>query len=601
MDATDDDVKVVPTAAAVKKYSRSQSESSSQSQIDNEATLPRSKHFPVPPRQQQQQQQQKPSVMPAKTKVHEATNYFPDNHEQTSHTNEQWTDWEDSGKQSTNYPNHENRYQPAAPTDRRRQQPQQQDERYHERNNDYSRTKQPPKTRPNGRNPTRIDSIEARFSFLVARSSDVSATKLDPKTVPNKNQPVWRALSPARPLESTDPTPQEAISIAQQQKPVEQPTQPVHDRRQSAPPERKQRYAPSINTASIPPLMSVRSDVPPTSTATGSKHFKTANPSHYSQRNEFYNEATDATWANDDEYYDEDTGYYDSSMQTHSRHASMGYQSHLHHRGYIALGSYGRYRRGGALRHQQQQYTNYGAAGPTSQLNTSTGSKGKKGSTTRTASANKKSNESSEQSKVTLAAASPALDEPVKKAPAWATHVQPSTIEEIPIIKSTDVEPTNEPARITLEPKPLLSNDYEFSGAVEPTDIDVSATGANKKLASTSHTQRKANKDQQSYQQDQRYQTRQRNAYARSMQGKPIDSISSTVTLIYIDYEAMQLSSQDYYGTTRRTARGGRNARMHDPSEGYYYEHPPQYVPRAILHSYDFLFQTVQQPIQLFH
>jgi hypothetical protein len=39
----------------------------------------------------------------------------------------------------------------------------------------------------------------------------------------------------------------------------------------------------------------------------------------------------------------------------------------------------------------------------------------------------------------------------------------------------------------------------------------------------------------------------------------------------------MQMSSQNYFGTNRRTTRGGRNTHMHDLSGGYYYEHPQQY------------------------
>jgi len=83
----------------------------------------------------------------------------------------------------------------------------------------------------------------------------------------------------------------------------------INDRHQSAPIERK-RYTTPINTSSIPPLMSVRSDVPPTpvssstTTSAASKHFKTSNQSqrqdyntssHYSQRNDFYNEPNDST------------------------------------------------------------------------------------------------------------------------------------------------------------------------------------------------------------------------------------------------------------------------------------------------------------------
>jgi len=39
----------------------------------------------------------------------------------------------------------------------------------------------------------------------------------------------------------------------------------------------------------------------------------------------------------------------------------------------------------------------------------------------------------------------------------------------------------------------------------------------------------------------------------------------------------MQMAAtQNYYGTTRRTANNGRNTHMHDLSSSYYYEHPQQ-------------------------
>ncbi len=50
----------------------------------------------------------------------------------------------------------------------------------------------------------------------------------------------------------------------------------------------------------------------------------------------------------------------------------------------------------------------------------------------------------------------------------------------------------------------------------------------------------------------------------------------------YLDYETMQMTAHNYYGTNRRTTRGGRSTHMHDLSGGYYYEHPQQYVSKSI-------------------
>jgi hypothetical protein len=379
------------------------------------------------------------------------------------------------------------------------------------------------------------------FYLIASRSSDVqlSSSKSENKIVNNKNQPAWRALSPPRPIDTNEPTPQEAISYKTQMKSTD-----INDRRQSAPTERKPRYtttSTTINTSSIPPLMSVRSDVPPSTiqsssstTATTSKHFKTSNQSqrqdynnssHYSQRNDFYNETNDSTWGNDDEYYDDETGYYDPNIQTHQRHhQSMGYQSHLHHRGYITLGSYGRYRRGGTFRHQQQYntYNTNNTLSTSSQLNTSTGgSKIKKNlinrTTTTTNTNNKKSNESSEQIKTSEEPSKILSDETIKKpSSVWTAETKSSIIEEIPIIKSIEIPSIIEkPKEITLETK--TENELNPVGQTE-TEL----TSTNKK--STINTQRKTNKDQQNYHQDQRYQNQQaprhRNNYPRSMQGK---------------------------------------------------------------------------------
>ncbi|CAF2823948.1 unnamed protein product [Rotaria sp. Silwood2] len=559
----DTTVAITSVSSTSHKYSRSQSESSSQSQADNGTTINRSKHLLITNRKQPKTniiQTKLPSnnTRP-KTKTTDVIDYF-DNNEQQIKSHDQWGDWED-----TNFTTN-NRYQQSYTNDRRSGHQQNYSDdlslksnRYNEQTNDFNRNKQSLKTRSN-----------------ASRSSDIpTSSKSENKTVTNKTQPAWRPLSPARPLDLNDPTPQESISYKSQTN--------IDDRRQSAPNDRKQRYT-QINTSSIPPLMSVRSDVPPSTSTTTSKQYKTSSQSqrqdynsssHYSQRNDFYNETNDTNWGNDDEYYDDDTGYYDPNMQTHQRHHhTMGYNSNIHHRGYIALGSYGRYRRGSTLRHQQQYntYNMNNTSSTSSQLNTSTGSKIKKTltnrtTTTTTAINNKKTNESPEQqSKIVVESTKIITDEIVKKPTAWTTDKKSSTIEEIPILKSietpsitsTEIEKPKESINIITEQK----NQNE-SNLVEQTENE--STGINKKSTTTTNNfQRKTNKDQQNYHQDQRYQNQQvshhRNTYAHSMQ----------------DYDAIQMNAHNYYGTSRRTTRGGRNTRMHDLSGGYYYEQPQQ-------------------------
>jgi hypothetical protein len=477
-----DDTTNPPSSSITHKYSRSQSESSSQSQIDSN----RSKHFPLTNRKQQ-----KTKTTRIKTKTTDVNDYF-DHHEQpTMKSNDQWGDWEDSNFQTNN------RYQQQYSHDRR----------YQQISDESNRPKQSSnKSRSN-----------ASRSSNLQSSSSKSENKIVSNNNNNKPQPAWRALSPTRPLDPNDPTPQEAISY----KPK---TNDMNDRRQSAPIERKQRYPTTINTSSIPPLMSVRSDVPPisvsssaTTPTTASKHFKTSNQSqrqdyntssHYSQRNDFYNEANDSTWGNDDEYYDDETGYYDPNLPTHQRHHH--YHSHLHHRGYITLGSYGRYRRGGTLR----QYNTYNTNNTSSQLNTSTGSKTKKNLTN---SNNKKTNESSEPTKPVVETPKILPDESIKKPVAWTNETKSSTIEEIPVIKliETPLIPTG-----IEKPKDLISEQKtENESNVTIPQIETESTTTYKKNTSN-NSQRKTNKDQQNYHQDQRYQNHYRNTYSRSMQGK---------------------------------------------------------------------------------
>jgi hypothetical protein len=526
----DDDTTITSTTRPT-KYSRSQSESSSQSQTDNGTLKTQSKHFLLTNRKQQKSINSR-----IKSKTTDVINYF-DNNDQQIKSNDQWGDWEDSNFQTNNRYQQQQQQQHYT-NDRRRQQQtisddlSQKSNRYNEQTNDYNRTKQ---------------------SSIKSRSKDIqSSSKSENKTLNNKTQPPWRALSPTRPLDPNDPTPQEAISYKTQIK-----TNDINDRRQLAPTERKQRYTTTttpINTASIPPLMSVRSDVPPTtvSSSTTSKHLKTSNQSqrqdytnssHYSQRNDFYNDTNDSTWVNDDEYYDDETGYYDPNIQTHQHHNhSMNYHSHLHHRGYITLGSYGRYRRGGTLRHQQQ-YNTYNINNTSSQLNTSTGSKTKKNLTNRTTTTNKKTNESLEQTKPIEESSKVLLDETVTKPSVWTNETKSSIIEEIPIMKS--IETPSIPTVIE-KPKETISENES--------NVIIASTEPEMKKSTTTNSQRKTN-----YQyQNQNQQTfRHRNTYARSMQ----------------DYETMH----NYFNTNRRTTRGtGRNTRIHDLSGGYYYEHPQQ-------------------------
>jgi hypothetical protein len=347
-----------------------------------------------------------------------------------------------------------------------------------------------------------VNNMNDEFIFvLVARLPDMTSNKL---------QPVWRPLSPTRPIDTNDPTPQEAITFKTQEKPIESTSHFTNDRRQTAPVERKSRYATHtnpINTASIPPLMSVRSDVPPStsSTAMNSKHFKTSN---YSQRHDFYNDTNDSTWPNEDEYYEDETGYYDSNMSNHARHA---YQSHSHHRGYTTLGSYGRYRRGGALRHQQQ-YTTYAPSSTVTQLNTSTGSKSKKTSTNRSATttaAAKKVNETVESSTMPV-------DEPIRKSSAWTNENRSTVVEEIPTTTkshdtSTQSHEIESNTKDVSEPKPLLANDINVN--INSTDTLMTV---NKKSTASTGTSKKNNQDQHFPTQQA---SRHRNTYGRSMQG----------------------------------------------------------------------------------
>ncbi|CAF1169260.1 unnamed protein product [Adineta steineri] len=166
-------------------------------------------------------------------------------------------------------------------------------------------------------------------------STKTNSIRLLNKTNDIKTQPVWRLLSLNRPAESIGSIPQASMIYKSQQQ--------INDRRQSE--SYQQRYQ-TINTASIPPLMSVRSDV-----NTAAKLYKTANHTSSS-------------------HYDNDNMYYDSNLQIH-----------------------------------QQQYTTYNTNN-TSDISSAhtrnNGARQKKNSTNRTNTTNKKTNQSPEKTKTSV-------------------------------------------------------------------------------------------------------------------------------------------------------------------------------------------------------
>jgi len=410
------------------KYSRSHSESSSQSQHDNQLVSRKSKKPPpLLPKKQQTKNSSKKS------------NKF-------DNSNDQWENWNES------------------PIDNRHRQQLHSDELSTQKPNRYNKQirHNDRQQQPNSR----------------SKPTSTLSNKINQLTN-NKTQPAWRPLSPTRQSESIDPTQQESISYKSQQRTN------LNDH--------KQRYQTTntsiINTASIPPLMSVRSD--PTTTA---KLYKTVNHTGSS------------------DYYDDENVYYDSNLQTHQRYNP---------RGYTTLGSYGRYRRSGTLRHQQQ-YTTYNinnTSGISSAPNTASGTRQKKNLSNRIATNNKKSNQSSEQTKTS------AVDESNT-----SIVKNQSTSEEVPITKSIEtsilsptieIENSNQSETGISDQKTLLKTENE-SSVISHTEIQSNKT--NKKTPSTtSNSKRRTNKDQQNYQQDQRYQNQQaprhRNNYSRSMQG----------------------------------------------------------------------------------
>lgn len=516
------------------KFSRSHSESSSQSQIEQEVSTSRSKHFQLTNRKQTKNDDVSNSQKPTNDMI----DYF-ENKVQTQTANDvqdQWTEWETSNKTTMEFVSSDPRYQNSN-NDSRRLPTNLPDEstQNSELNYENSRTKTTNKPR----------------TANASRQVETTA-----KTTTTKSQSAWRALSPTRTNIVDDPTPQESVSYRTQTKTNENSSNSNNDRRQNSTNERKSRYSnltTPINTASIPPLMSVQSTVPPATSAINSKHFKTTNNLHYSQRNDFYAENNDGSWPNEDEYYDDENGYYEGTMTNQSRHhSSMVYHSHSHHRGYTALGSYGRYRRGASTRNQQQ-YSAYGSStGGSSQLNSSFSSKPKKTNGQRNSTTPKKDSEQTEPTNQTNLET--AEEEPPKKPSAWSTEVQSKPTEQSSIsnVPTTNIEtePIQEKPIVSSEVKSLLEIDTESTLLTGTTQNQSESSPVEAKKNSTIQTgQKKIN-------QDQRHQpVRHRTTYQRSGQ----------------DYDSIGLTSHTYYGNNRRAARS------HDASNSYYYNQSQQH------------------------
>ena len=307
------------------------------------------------------------------------------------------------------------------------------------------------------------------------------ASRLDPSiehppSTSNRSQEAWRLQSPNQPMEEL--TSQEPVNYKSQ------PRANLNDH--------KQGYA-MINTASIPPLMSVRSD--PASTA---KLYQSSS-THYPQHNEYYNDG------NEDE-----TGYYESDLTSHQRYQS----STMHNRGYTALGPYGRYRRSGAHRHQQH-YAGYHTH-PTvpSAPSTVSGPRQKKtASANRTTSSNsKKVHDSSDLTKT------PVLDEEISSLMTKQLNMDdvsvPRPIETSIPSPLIDVKKPS----VSLDRKSPPKNDNE-PNAVPDDRTDNEPAKVNKKTPTVAHAKRRGNKDQQSYYPNQPP-PRHRNNYPRATQGK---------------------------------------------------------------------------------
>jgi hypothetical protein len=442
------------------KYSCSHSESSSQSQHDNELISRKSKR---PPPLLSKKPQKSNLIQTKNSNQFDNTDYY-------DNSNDQWENWNESN-------------------DNRQHQSLHSDNLSTQKSNRYNKQSSI-KIRHNDR-----QQINSRSKPTSSLSNKINQL-IDNKSTNKKTQAVWRPLSPTRSSEPIDSIPQEPISYKSQQQ------QQINDRRQSDSYQQrtnlndhKQRYQTTntsmINTASIPPLMSVRSDA-----TTTAKLYKTTNHTGSS------------------DYYDDENVYYDSNLQTHQRY----HHSNLHNRGYTTLGSYGRYKRSVPLRHQQQ-YTTYNTnntSGVSSAPHTTTGTRQKKNST---------NNKKSEQRKPLV------VDEvysPLEK--------QKTIIEEIPIetsvlspsteVLTKEIEKSNGSGNVISDKKISIQNDNETT-VVGQTQNE--STKINKKnTTSSSNAKRRTNKDQQNYHQDQRYQNqvapRHRNNYARSMQGNILNT-----------------------------------------------------------------------------
>ncbi|CAF1064051.1 unnamed protein product [Rotaria sordida] len=485
--------------STLNKYSRSQSEASSQSQHNNDLMLKKSKKLPLTSKkqqqQQQQQQQQKMNLLQTKNLSKKSIkNNNLDYLENQNHSNDQWNESID------------NRYQQYT-NDNRRHQQLLSDGLSTQKLNQYNNKQSSIKPRSNQRQ---------QINSRTKQNSSISNKN-------NQTTTVWRPLSPNQSLGSTDPTPQESISCKSQQRTN------LNEHKQRNQTTTTPTSSSIIDTASIPPLMSVRSD----GTTTGNL-YKTTNH-------------------NVSSHYDDENIYYDSNLELHQNyHQQQQHHSNIHNRRYTALGTYGRYKRGGTVRHQQQ-YTTYNinnTSGISSAPNTSSGIRQKKNSTNRT-NTNNNNNNKSNQSAEQIKTEEVSIIKPIE------TSVLSSPIE----VLTTDNEKSND----TSNQKISIKNDNE-SNIIQPIENDSTKTNKKSTVITSSNPKRHTNKNQQNYHQDQRYQNQQaprhRNNYTRSMQ----------------DYEAMQMAAaHNYYGTTHRTAHNGRNTHMHDLSSDYYYEYPKQH------------------------
>jgi hypothetical protein len=446
------------------KYSCSHSESSSQSQHDNELISRKSKR---PPPLLSKKPQKSNLIQTKNSNQFDNTDYY-------DNSNDLWENWNESN-------------------DNRQHQSLHSDNLSTQKSNRYNKQSSI-KIRHNDR-----QQINSRSKPTSSLSNKINQL-IDNKSTNKKTQAVWRPLSPTRSSEPIDSIPQEPISYKSQQQ------QQINDRRQSDSYQQrtnlndhKQRYQTTntsmINTASIPPLMSVRSDA-----TTTAKLYKTTNHTGSS------------------DYYDDENVYYDSNLQTHQRY----HHSNLHNRGYTTLGSYGRYKRSVPLRHQQQ-YTTYNINNTStisSAPNTSSGTRQKKNSTNRTNTNNKKSNQSSEQTKTSMVD-DQANSSIVKNQPIIEDVSITKPIETSVLSSTTEIEKSNPSGNGISDQKIVIKTDNE-SNIISQTENQ--SIKPNKKNPNTSaNSKRRTNKDQQNYQQDQRYQNQQaprhRNNYARSMQG----------------------------------------------------------------------------------